>query len=175
MKIVRKHMAALLLAALIMACTQNEPEINPETNLTGNEITYALSSGSDFNVSGTAVFQETKDGYTRISINLDKKFQEGLFPVHLHLGDVGTDDAAIAALLSPVPAPKAKSTTDLVRLSDESKITFAELKEMEACIKIHLAADGEGKDIILAAGNIGSAVGKSLNGGRAGISVCSSN
>lgn len=175
MQIVRKNMIALLLTAMIMGCAQNEPEIDPANDLTGNEITYALASGSDFNVSGIARFQETKDGFTRISITLDKTFQDGLFPVHLHLGDVATDDAAIAALLAPVPASKAASVTDLVRLSDESKITFADLKALEACIKIHLAAEGEGKDIILAAGNIGSAVGKPISGGRSGIAVCSSN
>ncbi len=175
MQIVRKHVIALLLSAVIMSCAQNEPEVDPKTDLTGNEITYVLESGSDFNVSGTATFQETKDGYTRIVIALDKTFKDGLFPVHLHLGDVQTDAAAVAALLAPVPASKAVSITDLGHLSDESKITFADLKVLEACIKIHLAAEGEGKDIILAAGNIGSAVGKPISGGRSGIAVCSSN
>ena len=154
---------------------QDDPAIQKESDLTGREITYALESGSEFNVSGTAVLKERKDLSTEIVITLNKGFDENAqFPVHLHLGDVTTDKADIAASLQPVDAKNGVSETLLTMLADESKVTFDEIKQMNACIKIHLSATGPEKDVVLAAGNIGLAVSKNPTGGRLEIGLCKS-
>ena len=59
-------------------------------------------------------------------------------------------------------------------MADETTITYAELINLNACIKIHLSDTGVERDIILAAGNIGTAVAKNVAGGRVGVSVCKS-
>ena len=94
-----------LLVVFALGCSQNDPEIQKENNYTSREVTYALESGSgsDYNVSGTAVFKERVDLSTQIIITLNKSFEENVqFPVHLHLGDVTTDQADVAATLQPV-------------------------------------------------------------------------
>ena len=94
-------------------------------------------------------------------------------PVHLHLGNISVDNAELAATLNPVLGKKGLSETNLKMLADESPVTYDQLKQMDACIKIHLAEAGPDQDIILAGGNIGSAAG-SLSGGRIKIAICKS-
>ena len=62
----------------------------------------------------------------------------------------------------------------LSRLADETEVTYASITELEACIKIHLADTGPGRDVVLAGGNIGESFTKSLTSGRRGIGVCKS-
>jgi hypothetical protein len=95
-------------------------------------------------------------------------------PVHLHLGDLSVNGADVAALLSPVVGTSGKSETIINKLTDETAITYAELIKLNACVKVHLSDTGVERDIILAAGNIGSAISKTIAGGRIGVSVCQS-
>ena len=96
------------------------------------------------------------------------------YPVHLHLGDLSINGADVAALLSPVVGSTGKSETRIDKLADETTITYADLIRLNACIKVHLSDSGAERDIILAAGNIGTAVSKTIAGGRIGVSVCKS-
>jgi hypothetical protein len=66
----------------------------------------------------------------------------------------------VAASLQPVNAKNGISETVLTILGDESKVTFDDIKQLNACIKIHFSATGAEKDLILAARNIGTAVSK---------------
>lgn len=166
---------AYLLLIFVLGCSQNDPVIEEESNYTGREITYALESGSEYNVSGTAVLKERIDLSTDIVIKLSKTFQEDVqFPVHLHLGDISADNADIAASLQPVEAKEGVSETKLTILADESKVTFDDIKQMNACIKIHLSDTGPERDIVLAAGNIGQALSENPAGGRLKIGLCKS-
>ena len=94
--------------------------------------------------------------------------------MHLHLGDLSVNGADVAALLSPVVGTTGKSETRVDKLADETAITYADLVKINACVKIHLSDTGVERDIILAAGNIGTAVSKTSAGGRIGVSVCKS-
>ena len=167
--------SACFLIVFALGCSQDDPTVDEGANFTGRDITYALESASDFNISGTAVLKERIDLSTNIIIKLNRTFQGNAeLPVHLHLGDITTDQADVAALLQPVNAESGISETVLTILADESKVTFEDIKQMNACIKIHLSATGPEKDIILAAANIGAAVSKNPLGGRLGIGLCKS-
>ncbi len=167
--------ACIALLAGLAGCSPNEQEINIDSKYTGNEAVYALTSASAYNMSGTVTFRERKDNSTDVEIALNGiKGTSALFPVHLHLGDVVTDDAAIAAMLQPVDDKTGKSLTNLRQLADESSINFTNLTELDACIKIHLSFTGEAQNVILAAGNIGSAVSNPSAAGRTSIGVCRS-
>jgi hypothetical protein len=156
---------------LIMAACQ-ESESNSE--FTGTEITYALQPGSDYEVSGLVTFKERRDGSTTVVVSLTGTDGSEKLPVHLHLGDISQADVDVAALLSPVDSKTGKSETVLTRLADETKIAYSDLLQLEACMKIHLADTGPGRDVVLAAGNIGESFTKSLASGRTGIGLCKS-
>jgi hypothetical protein len=148
-----------------------EERLDQEAIFTGNEVVYNLQAGSAYAISGLLTLKEKTDGSTLVSIVLDGTEGDVLHPVHLHMGDLGESDAAIAALLSPVEAKTGKSETMLKQLADESPITYEELVQLSASIKIHLAEAGAGRDVILAGANIGTAISSNANA-RAGIAVC---
>ena len=82
--------------------------------------------------------------------------------------------ADVALLMNSVLGKTGKSETTFNRLADESAIDYKMLTDLDACIKIHLGDTGAYRDIILAAGNIGSAFSKANPGGRSGIASCKS-
>jgi hypothetical protein len=153
----------------LMAC--DDKENIAVNNFTGNEIVYLLEAGSEYTLRGTATIKEKVDGSSFIIVQLSDIEGSGGHPVHLHLGPVGTADAAIAALLSPILDSSGKSETVLKNFSDESPVTYSSLLELSASIKIHLATSGLGRDVILAAGNIGSAVADTTNA-KSRIAIC---
>lgn len=167
-KLILGMMAA---GTLLTACRENEQTAT--SDFTGNETVYALQAGSTYNISGTATFKEKKDGTAVIEMALTGTEGTAQFPVHLHLGNIAAPDAAVAAQLNPVTGTSGSSQTNLLQLADESKITYKQLLDLNACIKVHLAASGPDRDIILAAGNIGKSTGD-VSSGRLGVSTCKS-
>lgn len=163
-----KKVIAGIVLVLFFGCQDTE---SVPTDFTGNETVYALQSGSVYPISGTAIFKEKKDGSTVIKISLTGTEGNIQHPVHLHLGNVSAPDADVAALLSSVTGNTGKSETTLTTLADETSITYSQLVALGACLKIHLAESGPERDIILAAGNIGSSVSAKASGE---IAVCKS-
>lgn len=166
-----KKLAALVLGLAILGCQESE---QPVGEFTGNEVTYALQAGSVYSISGVATIKERKDGSAHVVINLTGTEGTAQLPVHVHLGNISEADADVAALLNPINAANGKSETIVKQLADETPVTYAELVDINACIKIHLAETGPERDIILAAGNIGKAALDAASG-RASIGVCKSN
>ena len=165
-----KNFIAGLALILLIGCQENEPV---RDDFTGNEVVFSLEAGSVYPISGNATFKEKKDGNTLIMIELTGTEGNIQHPVHLHMGDIASPGAAVAALLNPVLGSSGKSETTFVMLADETPVSYSQLVDMNACIKIHLAASGPDRDIILAGGNIGSAAGARKNG-RMEFSVCKS-
>lgn len=163
-----KKVIAGIVLVLFFGCQDND---GVSTDFTGNETVYALQAGSVYPISGTATFKEKKDGSTVVVITLSGTEGDTQHPVHLHLGNVGSPDAEVAALLTSVTGSTGKSETALTMLADETSITYAELVALGACLKVHLADSGPQRDIILAAGNIGSSLNAKSSGG---IAVCKS-
>lgn len=169
-KVMKKLIYVLFLAAVLTACQDNDAV--EQSDFTGNESSYALLAGSTYPITGTVTFKEKKDGTALIMIEVTGTEGDIEHPVHLHLGNVASPDADVTALLNPVIGKTGKSETTLSKLADESSITYRQLVELAACVKIHLAAAGPDKNIILAAGNIGKSA--DTSSGRMGISVCKS-
>ena len=167
-----KHVGVLLLCAMLAACQPENKEVVSE--FTGNETTYDLQTASDFSVSGAITFKERKDGKITAVIQLNGTSGNSKHPVHLHRGDVTPANADVALLLNPVQASTGRSETTFNMLSDETTITYAQLKNLEASIKIHLGDVGDARNVILVAGNVGASFAKANPTGRTGISVCKS-
>jgi hypothetical protein len=166
----KKVILGVLAGALFGACQENE-SISVET--TGNEMVYPLQKASDYNVSGTVSFKEKCDGSSIVVVSLTGTEGEIEHPVHLHLGNINETGSDVAALLNPVIGSTGQSETLLRHLSDETQITYRQLIDLNASIKVHLAASGPERDIVLAAGNIGAAS-TDAAGGRAGVGICKS-
>ena len=145
----------IVIAAFVLiffiGCQENEAV---KDDFTGNEVVYALQAGSIYQISGTATFKEKKDGNTIINIELTGTEGNIEHPVHLHLGEISSPGAEVAALLNPVKGSTGKSETTFTMLADETPLKYSQLIELNACIKIHLAASGPDRDIILAGLNI---------------------
>jgi len=164
-----KKVIAGMILVLFFGCQDNDVRVS--TDFTGNETVYALQAGSVYPIGGTATFKEKKDGSTVVVVTLSGTEGDIQHPVHLHLGNVGSPDAAVAALLTSVTGSTGKSETTLTMLADETVVTYADLISLGACIKVHLAESGPERDIILAAGNIGSSMSAKSSGE---IAVCKS-
>jgi hypothetical protein len=165
----KKLILAFATTLTFLACQDNE---TAKSDFTGNETTYALQAGSTYNISGTVTFKEKIGGSTLAVVNLTGTEGNLQHPVHLHLGELSTDGASVAALLNPVLGKTGVSETTITKLADESTITYTQIIALQACVKVHLAAAGSERDIILAAGNIGSSKGAIT--GRMDIGVCKS-
>jgi hypothetical protein len=160
------------ISAAFIGCQETEPI--SKSDFTGKETVYSLDQGSSYPVNGTVTFKERVDGTTSIAVILTGT-EAGLeHPVHLHLGDISSPGADVAALLNPVVGKTGGSETHLSQLADESPISYSDLAALKACIKIHLASSGPDRDIILAGGNIGAAFTQAVTGGRLGIGICKS-
>ncbi len=165
-----KGIASILFVAVLVGCQEQDAV----SEFTGNELTYELTAGSEYNVNGTISFKERVDGYTTVLIQLTGTDGSAKHPVHVHLGSIATPDAAVAALLSPVIAATGKSETLLESLADDTPVKYNDISKLKACIKIHLSDEGAGRDVILAGGNIGESYVEALSGGRQGFASCQS-
>lgn len=170
LKVMKKLVYVMALLTVLMACQENDAV--KQNDFTGNESSYALLAGSTYPVSGTVTFKEKTDGSTFVAVSITGTEGETEHPVHLHLGSVSTPDADVTALLNPVSGKTGASETVITKLADESAITYRQLIELAACVKIHLAAAGPDKNTILAAGNIGKSA--DVSEGRLKISECKS-
>ncbi|MBL7870707.1 MAG: hypothetical protein JNM78_03775 [Cyclobacteriaceae bacterium] len=164
----KKSLAIVLCGMIWISCQEGESI----SDFTGNEITYALQPGSQYAVTGSATIKERRDGSSTILVSLTGTSGKAKLPLHLHLGDITTSGADVAALLSPVSSTTGISETKLTQLANETIISYAELVKLEACIKVHLSDTGAERDIILAGGNIGASAVKATSSGRAAFGVC---
>jgi hypothetical protein len=166
----KRLLAVFTISMVLVACHESEDT----NNFTGNETVYDLQSTSTYNISGTVTFKELRSGKTSVEVKLIGTSGTAKLPVHLHLGDISTPGAEIAALLSPVDAKDGVSQTQLTQLADESMVLYADLIKLNACIKIHLSDVGPERDIILAGGNVGASASKAIINGRTTLSPCKS-
>ena len=161
----------ILVGSWLISCNETESVRN---EFTGNETVYALDQGSAYNVSGRC-YHKRESGWHSISRGEFVGNRRGYRTSSASsYGKYFSSGADVAALLNPVAGKTGRSETHLTQLADESLISYGELINLNACIKVHLASSGPDRDIILAGGNIGKASTPDVTGGRIGIGVCKS-
>lgn len=170
MQVMKKIIGMILCGLILFSCQENETT----SEFTGNESTYVLQPGPQYNTPGTLTIKERRDGTSTLLVSIQGTSGNTKLPLHLHLGDLATPGANIAALLNPVDSKTGMSETLLTQLADETAISYTELINIEACVKVHLSDTGPEKDIILAGGNIGQSVTKAVSSGRIGMEACKS-
>jgi len=160
--------AQWLIAIVVLAgCQKNEAV----SEFTGNQASYGLVQASQYAVSGTATFKERKDGATTVVIQLKGTDGTTQLPVHLHMGDVTSNGAAVAAVLTPAYAKTGVSETVITQLADQTKVSYKDLLKLSAYINVHASVSGPESAVILAAGDIGTNGTKVSSSSR--IGVCS--
>jgi hypothetical protein len=166
-----KHFIGFLMAVVVIGACQDE---DTPRDLTGYETTYELVAGSVHDVKGIVTFKERVDGFTTVVITLHGTNGSAKHPVHVHLGNISTQGADVAAVLNPVIAATGKSETILTSLADETPISYKDLGKLKACIKVHLSDSGPERDIVLSAGNVGESYLEAISNGtgKTGVSTC---
>lgn len=165
----------LLFASLfVLASCTDTTSIEDNNEYTGREIQYDLVQASDYPISGSVIFKERSDKTVEIDVLLSGTEGDTYHPVHLHSDDLSKPDAEIAVLLNDLSGKSGESKTIIKSLSDETPFRFEDVADYYGSVKVHLSSYGEGANVILAGGNIGSALKAKGNPGRLGIAVCKS-
>lgn len=167
----KRLVASMIIVLAVGSCQQSDAV----SEFTGNEATYDLQAGSQYAVTGTIVFKERRNGQVTAAVQLQGTDGDAKHPVHLHLGDISSPGADVALMLNPVLGKTGRSETTFSTLGDGSPISYTQLSNLAACIKIHLGDVGAQRDVILAAGDIGLSFKKANPGSRkSGVAVCKS-
>lgn len=129
---IRRLVWILAAGVCVIGCQGNE---SVESEFTGREMVYPLVQGSEYDVQGTVKFKERKDGTSIVAVALTGTEGIAEHPVHLQPGNISKTGTDLAAQLNPVTGSSGQSETMLVRLSDESPVTYNELVNMDACMQ----------------------------------------
>lgn len=148
---------------------------NPVTDLTGKKLQYPLFQTSSYYISGSVVVAEKKNGLAQITVKLEGLTGTNLqLPVHLHTGGFDLPDAPLAAVLTPVLDIEGTSVTEISTLADGTSIDFQDFIKFGGSIKVHLAESGDGKKVILVAGNVGSLYSPEITPLQIPVAICKS-
>ncbi len=145
----------LLTTILFSACQDDEtPDlIDDEVELTGLSKSYDLNEVDDSGIQGVALFEETIDGNTKVTLTLSGTPANGEHPAHIHFNSaaIGGD---IAISLDPVDGATGRSVTIVSETDAEAPISYNQLLGFDGYINVHLSASDLAT--IVAQGDIGS-------------------
>ena len=120
--------------------------------LTGEMMTYDLSSVADPSISGTATFAKRMSGDALVTLDLAGTPDGGMHPAHIHM-NTAAEGGDIAISLTTVDGTTGMSKTSVSMLDDGTAITYAELIEYDGYINVHLS--GDDLATLVAQGDIG--------------------
>lgn len=123
--------------------------------LTGTKISYNLTELDSLGVSGTALFQQRKNGNTLVKLALSGTIATAMHPAHIHLGSVETiGGGPVTASLNSVDGTTGKSYTNIRILVDLTPITYDNWLVYDGYINVHESQANLAS--IICQGNIGS-------------------
>ncbi len=123
--------------------------------LTGESISYTLAEKDVAGISGTATFEERKNGNTLITLMLQNTPADGVHPAHIHTNSA-EEGGGIVVTLTSVDGNTGMSMTSVSQYDDETPVTYADLLDYDGHINVHLSADDLAT--IVAQGDIGANV-----------------
>lgn len=150
-----RQFAMLFVVALTFAaCNDDEnPDIDPDGLFSGETKTYELTAASNSGISGTALFEETSIGNTKLTIKLNGTPSGGEHPAHIHFNSAAAG-GGIAVSLTPVNGTTGESETTFAAQDDGTSLKYSEVLEFDGYVNVHLSASELAT--IVAQGDIGS-------------------
>ncbi|UCS95917.1 hypothetical protein KZP23_20560 [Echinicola marina] len=115
-------------------------------------MTYPLAEIGNSGVSGSAIFEEGEDGYTKVTLILNGTPENGVHPSHIHFNSAA-EGGDIAISLMPVDGKSGVSTTLVNKSDDGTAINYNSLINFDGYINVHLSHGDLGT--IVAQGDIG--------------------
>lgn len=123
--------------------------------LTGMSKSYDLTESDSLGVSGTALFEQRKNGNTLVTLDLTGTIAAAVHPAHIHLGSVSTvGGGPVVAPLNNVDGTTGKSYTNIRMLADMTPITYENWLEYGGYINVHESPANLAS--IICQGNIGT-------------------
>lgn len=136
-----RQFAMLFVVALTFAaCNDDEnPDIDPDGLFSGETKTYELTAASNSGISGTALFEETSIGNTKLTIKLNGTPSGGEHPAHIHFNSAAAG-GGIAVSLTPVNGTTGESETTFAAQDDGTSLKYSEVLEFDGYVNVHLSA-----------------------------------
>jgi len=123
--------------------------------LTSNDTNYALNTVDEYQVSGTALFQERVNGNTLVTISLNGTIAGQTYPASINLSSTSTiGGGPVTKLLSAVNGTTGKSYTNIRSLDAGLAITYENWLVYNGYINIYQTSIAF--DNIICQGDIGS-------------------
>ncbi|WP_186756849.1 CHRD domain-containing protein [Echinicola salinicaeni] len=120
--------------------------------LTGQKMTYPLVEIGNSGVSGSAIFEEGEDGYTKVTLILNGTPENGVHPSHIHFNSA-SEGGDIAISLNPVDGGSGVSTSLVNKRDDGTSVSYNSLINFDGYINVHLSHGDLGT--IVAQGDMG--------------------
>lgn len=134
---------------ILVSCKGNPPDLG---DFTGKETVYLFEGESTYDVTGSILFQEKKDGSLLATIKLKNTTDGDFHSAAIYFGSVD-DPGEVAVILEPVDGDSGESVTQFSELADTTPLNFEELLIFNGHIKIHQNNANVG--LVLASTNIG--------------------
>ena len=122
--------------------------------LTGESVSYDLSTMAVEGISGTATFEERESGEALVTLSLTGTPDDGMHPAHIHMGSVADAPGDIAISLNSVNGATGMSMTNISETDGGDMVTYSDLVDYDGYINVHLSA--EDLATLVAQGNIGA-------------------
>ncbi|MGK7390823.1 MAG: CHRD domain-containing protein [Candidatus Cyclobacteriaceae bacterium M2_1C_046] len=123
-----------------------------QNELTGVSKTYPLEERAVAGISGTATFEERKNGEALATLSLEGTPDGGVHPAHIHM-NTAAEGGSIAFSFNPVNGTTGMSKTNVAALDDGTAFFYEDVLSYDGYVNVHLSADDLAT--IVAQGDIG--------------------
>ncbi len=139
-----------VLSIVLIGCSSDSTDPEPEVPAIPSSKTYQLNSASKPGVSGKFTIKKIDDGTTEVTLQLNGSSTD------IHIGHIHFHDAItggeVAITLLPIECDCENSVTLVTKLDDGSPISYEQLYNFDGYVDIHQSASDAD---IIAIGNIG--------------------
>ncbi|HET8838483.1 MAG TPA: CHRD domain-containing protein [Flavobacteriaceae bacterium] len=120
--------------------------------LTGESKTYNLHEVDVAGITGTATFEQRKNGAVLASLSIEPSVGAQMHPAHIHM-NTAAETGDIVFTFNPLDGTTGMSMTNMTEWDDGTALSFQELMEFDGYINVHESADNLGT--LLAQSDIG--------------------